>query len=310
MKAADVAARVLALVPWLSERPGASLAEAAEVVGASPDVVRRELEMLCYCGGPGLGGGSMFDIDIVGDRITVHMAPGLQEPLRLSPAEATRLVLSLTAVADVLGDQLPALGSALDKIRATAGLDEALVSASVDADHRLRDLRTAIARGRVVRLAYRGRRDEEARQRTVDPWHLEFTRDGWYLHAHDHDRADHRVFRVDRIQAVEVVQDAPVTTHRPDDLPSPRWEPAEDAVEVRLRLVGTARFIGDQLSLAEDHEADGAREVTFATDSLAWATELIAAGGRDVEVLAPDELAAMVRAHAAEGLAAYQAHAR
>jgi predicted DNA-binding transcriptional regulator YafY len=307
MTAADVAARVLALVPWLSERPGASLAEAAEVVGASPDVVRRELEMLCYCGGPGLGGGSMFDIDIVGDRITVHMAPGLQEPLRLSPADATRLVLSLTAVADVLGDQLPALRSALAKIRATAGLDEAVVSASVDADHRLRDLRTAIAQGRVVRLVYRGRRDDEARRRTLDPWHLEFTQDGWYLHAHDHDREDHRVFRVDRIQAVQVAIDEPVTTRRPDVLPSPRWEPVEDAVEVRLRLEGTARFIGDQVSLSEDHEVAGAREVAFATDSLPWATELIATGGGDVRVLAPDELAAMVRAHARDGLAAYDA---
>lgn len=307
MTAADVAARALALVPWLLERPGASLAEAAQVAGASPDVVRQELEMLCYCGGPGLGGGSMFDIDIVGDRITVRMAPGLQKPLRLSPAEATRLVLSLTAVAAVLGDQLPALRTALGKIRDAAGLDEAVVSATVDADHHLRDLRTAIGEGRVVELDYRGRRDDRAHRRAVDPWHLEFTHDGWYLHAHDHDRRDHRVFRVDRIQRL-AVRDDPVTTPRPDTLPSPRWEPRDDAVEVRLRLVGTARFIGDYVALADDAEVKGAREVRFSTDSLTWATELIAAGGRDAEVLVPPELADMVADHARRGLAAYRQH--
>ncbi|HKJ55637.1 MAG TPA: WYL domain-containing protein [Nitriliruptoraceae bacterium] len=303
MTAVDAARRALALVPWLLERPGATLAEAAEVVGASPDVVRRDLEMLCYCGGPGLGGGSMFDIDIVGDQITVHMAPGLDEPLRLTPAEATRLVLTLAAVVDVMGDQLPALASAVGKIRDAAGLDEAVVAATVDADHRLADLRTAIAEGCVVQLVYRGRRDEEPLPRTIDPWRLEFTPDGWYLHGHDHDRDDHRVFLVDRIHQVSVRSERAATT-APDDLPSPQWVPTGDAVVVRLRLTGGARVLGERVRLLTDQDADGVREVTFETDSLGWATEVIAVAGDGVEIVSPPDLATLVAAHGQRGLAA------
>lgn len=301
MTAVDSARRALALVPWLMERPGATLSEVAEVAGTTPDVVRQDLEMLCYCGGPGLGGGSMFDIDIVGDHVTIHMAPGLEEPLRLSPAEATRLVLTLTAVVDVMGEQLPALATAVGKIRDAAGLDEALVSATMDADGRLASLRTAISDGRTVQLVYRGRHDDLARNRILDPWQLEYTADGWYLHAHDHERDDHRVFLVDRIQQVGV-RSAPVTTQAPASLASPRYVATDDGVEVTLRLSGEARLIADQVDLGTDREVDGCREVTFHTDSLGWATELIASGGASVEVLGPPELATMVREHARQGL--------
>ncbi len=303
MTAVDAARRALALVPWLLERPGATLAEAAEVAGSTPDVVRRDLEMLCYCGGPGLGGGSMFDIDIVGDSITVHMAPGLDEPLRLNAAEATRLVLTLAAVVDVLGDQLPALASAVTKIREAAGLDEGVVAATVDADHRLADLQTAIDDNRTVQLVYRGRHDELARNRTIDPWRLEFTPDGWYLHGHDHDRDAHRVFLVDRIQQVGV-RSARATTTAPDHLSSPQWTPTADAVEVHLRLTGGARVLGDRVVLVADDDADGVRDVRFETDSLGWAAELIAAAGGGVEIVSPPALATLVATHGARGLAA------
>lgn len=245
----------------------------------------------------------MFDIDIVGDRITVHMAPGLDEPLRLSAAEATRLVLTLAAVVDVLGDQLPALSAAVGKIREAAGLDEGMVAATVDADNRLADLQAAIDDGVQVQLVYRGRHDELARNRLIDPWRLEFTADGWYLHGRDHERDDHRVFLVDRIQQVGV-RSARATSTAPPDLPSPQWTPTADAQQVHLRLTGGARVLGDRVALLVDDDDAGVRDVVFETDSLGWASELVAAAGDGVEIVSPPALATLVAVHGERGLAA------
>lgn len=307
MSATESAARILAMVPWLLERPGASLREVADVVGSDPETVRRELDMLCYCGGPGLGGGAMFEVSFHGNRVTLSMAPGLKEPLRLSPAEALRLVMNLSAVERVLGEQLPALGSALDKVRAAAGIDAGAVTSIVDQDGYLATLHEAIVGRRSLTLSYRGRKDDEPVERHLDPWQLELTPEGWYLHAHDLDRDDHRVFRVDRIHDV-VVTDDPVAHDAPAELPAPEWSADDDAVEVELRLSGSARYLGDYVAVDVDEFSDGVRRVVFATDSLPWVAELVAAAGRGAEVVRPDELAATVREAAAAGLAAYGAH--
>lgn len=303
MTARDSAERLLVLVPWLLERPGASLAEAADVVGSSADVVRQELEWLCYCGGPGLGGGTNFEVDFIEDRVTVEMAPGLAEPLAPTPVEAVRLLLALSSIEEVAGDRLPKLRSALAKIRAATGLDEGVVAGTVEGESHLGDLQAAISEGRRLHLDYRGRTDDEVVRRDVDPWHLEYTSDGWYLHAHDHDRDAHRVFRIDRIAEVAATGQS-TSTDAPDELPSPRWAPDGEVFTVSLRLHDGARWLGDQVTATSDSDVDGVRHVTFDTDSMDWCANLAAAGGPDVEVVEPDELRAVLAERARAALAA------
>ena len=112
MSATDDVARMLTLVPWLLERPGASLAETAAAFGVDERTVRRDLlDHLDFCGLPGLGGGDLFTVDLSGDRIVVSMADELQRPVRPTPAEALQLVLglnyqeecSLREIGEVLG---------------------------------------------------------------------------------------------------------------------------------------------------------------------------------------------------------------
>jgi hypothetical protein len=81
---ADVA-RMLALVPWLLERPGASVVETAETFGVDAATIERDLGHLDFCGLPGLGGGDLFDVSLVGDRIVVQLADELRRPVRPTP---------------------------------------------------------------------------------------------------------------------------------------------------------------------------------------------------------------------------------
>lgn len=160
MSAAERVARMLTLVPWLLERPGASLEETAEAFGVDRATVRADLRELDFCGVPGLGGAELFEVALYGDRVILRMADELRRPLRLTAREGLHLVIALGAVADALGDELPALRSALAKVRAALGIPEE-VAAQLDTGRSrwVGAARGAVEHGRRVRLVYRGRRD-------------------------------------------------------------------------------------------------------------------------------------------------------
>ena len=284
---------MLTMVPWFLERPGASVDEAAQAFGVPPRTIRRDLSHLDFCGLPGLGGGALFDVTLEQDRVVVSMADELRRPLRLTPREALRLVLSLQAVDEAFGDELPALRSAIDKVRRAADLPaHAAVAVGEDTPRSwLGTLRDALRRGQQVQLGYQGRADTEPRQRVVDPWQLDVTPDGWYLHGHDHDAADHRVFRLDRVADLEVL-DSPVEHPRPDDpLPEPRFEPGEDALEVVVHLARGARWLADAVHHDAVEERGDVLELRFRTDAPAWVARLLLMGAPDVVVVSPPELA-------------------
>lgn len=298
---------MLTMVPWFLERPGASIAEAAEAFGVPPRTIRRDLSHLDFCGLPGLGGGALFDVTLVQDRVVVSMADELRRPLRLTPREALRLVLTLQAVDEAFGEDLPALRSAIAKVRRAADLPEqaAVAVGEGTASTWLGTLRDALRDGHQVRLVYQGRTDTSPRERVVDPWQLDVTPDGWYLHANDVQVADHRVFRLDRVADLEVLA-SPVQRSRPEGpLPAPRYEPGDDAVEVVVRLRHGARWLAD----AFDHDAvedDGdVLQVRFRTDAPQWVARVLLMGAPDVTVVGPAEVADRLTDEARAALAQY-----
>jgi proteasome accessory factor C len=307
VSAGDDVARMLTIVPWFLERPGASLEEAAEAFGVSPRTIRRDLGHLDFCGLPGLGGGALFDVTLVQDRVVVSMADELRRPLRLTPREALRLVLSLQAVDEAFGDELPALRSAIDKVRRAADLPaHAAVSVGEGTTSGwLGALRRALRDARQVRLSYQGRTDDAPRDRVVDPWQLDVTPDGWYLHGHDVVAGDHRVFRLDRVADLEVLA-TPVTHARPDGpLPEPRFDPGDDALEVVVRLGRGARWLADAVDLDAVEDHGDTLEVRFRTDAPHWVARLLLMGAPDVEVRSPAEVADRLAQEARAALARY-----
>ncbi len=299
--------RMLAMVPWVLQRPGVPLADVAAAFGADVDTVRDELKTLVYCG-PRLEASYEFQVDFgADDTVTITMADELRRPLRLQPDEALRLVLVLTVAQRITQGEVPGLDTALAKVRAAVGVDEHAAVAVVDDAGHLGALRDAISRGRVVELDYLGRKDRRANARRVEPWRVDVTREGQYLQAHDLDRDAPRVFRLDRITDL-VVTDARVTTTAPDDLAIPAWVPDEDAVTAVLELGPGAHFVGDYVQPDVDVVTDGQRRIELRTDALDWLADLVLAGGVAARVVEPPDLADLVARRAADGLAAYDTH--
>lgn len=296
MSAAAAVNRMLTLLPWLLERPGASLAETAEAFGTDVATIRRDLGHLDLCGLPGLGGGDLFEIEIVGERILVRMADELSRPLRPTAREAYRLVLTLDAVAGALGDELPVLRSAVAKVRATLGIPEQ--RADVVDEHDLELLgaaRRAVREARRVELTYQGRGDRSAQLRDVDAWALDVVDGVWYLQGFDHGAGGRRAFRLDRARSL-VVTETGIATPAPADLPPPRYVPGDDDLEVVLDLSSRARWVVDAVDVDEliDHD-DGSARCRLRTDAPEWIARLVLTGAGDIEVVAPDGLRTRVR---------------
>ncbi len=291
MSATEDVARMLTLVPWLLERPGADLREAAEVFGVDTSTIRSDLSHLDFCGLPGLGGGDLFEVDLVGDRIVVRMADELRRPLRPTPREALRLVLTVDAVAEVMGDELPALRSAIEKVREATGV--AATTADVlepVATTWTSMAREAVAAGRRVRLEYQGRSDERPQSRRVDPWALHVREGVFYLQGHDLEADDRRTFRLDRVASLEVL-DEPITHPAPDQLPPPRYAPSEDDLEVELVLAPAARWLLDAVDADEVEEGDeGRARVRLRTDAPRWLCRLVLMAGGEAVVASPEAL--------------------
>lgn len=296
--------RMLTLVPWILERPGSSVQDIAAAFATDEATIRAELEHLDYCGLPGLGGGALFDVTILDDRVSVRMADELRYPMRPSPPEALRLLLIATAVDRVAGAELPALRSAIEKLhRALQVPPGAVTVLDAEPDEVVDALRAAIADRVRVRFDYRGRNDAEVASRTVEPWAVELSEGAWYLHGLDTAIGAARVFRLDRASGLVITSEA-AAAEVPAELESPVYVPAEGDLEVELLLSSSAAWLLDAVRADEVEQLDDDRSrVRLRTGSAEWFTRLILMTGGGAEVVQPAALRERVRSRAQEALA-------
>src|SRR4029079_13126008 len=100
--AKDQVGRLLRLVPHLPGREQSSLDEAARVIGVPPEQLEQDLRVLFLCGLPGGYPDDLIDVDLdalEGEGvIRVSNADYLARPLRLTPTEASAIIVALRAL--------------------------------------------------------------------------------------------------------------------------------------------------------------------------------------------------------------------
>lgn len=180
--------------------------------------------------------------------------------LRLEPAERRALQVALAAVRFAGDSGGLAAGdgvwseSALWKVGADPddAVDEAapIPAASLQVVAGLAPLHAAVSAGATVRFEYRDR------QRTLDPWGL-LAREGfWYVVGYDHDAAEQRTYRVDRIDG-GVEAGSAATHRRPDDFDVRQAFPADPkrmggGTATALVAIDAARAAGAVRELGDD----------------------------------------------------------
>jgi predicted DNA-binding transcriptional regulator YafY len=242
--------------------------------------------------------------------------------MQTSSEELAALFLARNAVeairgsrlAEVLGTTFAKLTAGmLGKVRLTwSELDEAISRKGVRQDPRqvrlFGDLAKAVLDQHEISFTYHkpGGRKPEARR--VQPLHLGEVEGGWYLIAHDLDRAALRNFALPRMSALKVSArrfDRPpgfVASHHLRDSFGV-WHVADDPTRhtVRIELKGYAAQLAQERRWHPTQETTalnpgGSRvEIRFEVGRLEEVLRWVLSFGRHAKVLAPPELAAMVR---------------
>jgi len=258
-------------VPFLHRRDGIRLDDAAQALGVPPAQVLADLKVLLMCGLPGGYPDDLIDVDLDalenedGDGvIRVTNADYLSRPLRLTPTEASALIVALRALRagadhttrEVVDRTIGKLEAAADQGTAlpveVAGVEPVgpspLVRAAVE---------DASTRGRQLRITYYVPARDEESDRIVDPRGLVTNRNVAYLDAWCHTAAAPRLFRLDRIHATEVLESAVQTAaEEPRDLSAGLFQAAEDARTVTLRLASQARWVPEYYPVEAIRELD------------------------------------------------------
>lgn len=300
--------RLLTVLELLQAHGSMRRADLAARLEVSERSVRRYITMLQELG-----------IPVVGERGRYggyRLRPGFKlPPLMFTEDEALALVLGLLAARRLgLTVTAPAIEGALAKVdrvlpvalherlaavRETLALDLPTaqtppMSGAVIA------LSTAARQGRWVRFRYQSRNREET-ERVVAPYGVVFHAGIWYTAGHCARRAGLRVFRIDRIRAVEPCDEAATFT-RPDGFDSldfvlrslavtPRTYPV--VVTLATTLEEARPRVPASLAALEE-TADGVTLRGY-TDSPDWFARLLVGLGCDFVVQQPPELRVAVR---------------
>ncbi|OKJ96940.1 MULTISPECIES: WYL domain-containing protein [unclassified Streptomyces] len=310
--AIDQTRRMLSLVTYLRERPGAHVGDVARAFGITEDELISDLDVLPMCG-TSFRGGDLLDIDTDGEQIWWHNPDDVAEPLRLAADEATALLVAARAVAT-----LPGLreGDREALLRATAKL-EAAAGEAAGASSRLSvtfeseggvfaEVDRAISERRRLWLRYYSPARDELTEREVDPIRL-FAVGHTYMEAWCRLSEARRTFRLDRVAEIRLL-DEPSAPPEIElrDLSEGLVQPSADDPEVVVDVGPGGRWVAEYYPHDSAEELpDGGLRITLRTPDPASLRRLALRLGREGRIVSPPELAASARQAACEALAAY-----
>ncbi|MGH3509077.1 MAG: helix-turn-helix transcriptional regulator [Nocardioidaceae bacterium] len=318
--ARDQVARLLALVPYIQAREQVSVQQAALDFDVQPEQILKDLNVLWFCGLPGLGMGDLIEVDmeaLEGDGvIRVSNADYLRRPLRLDSSEASALIVALRALRDTGDDAVrPIMDRTLAKLEAAAG-DGAALAALVDVRLPPREAETARLRtmlaeavdsGRQVRIDYYTPTRDTFTTRVVDPIRVVTAEGHSYLDAWCHRVEDQRLFRVDRVSRAEVL-DSPVEAHdvTPRDLSEGLFQGSAVDRTATLLLEPDARWVAEYYPVESTEEVPGGSlRVRLPVADPAWLVRLMLRLGAAARIEEPADLADDVRRAARAALSLY-----
>ena len=295
--ASDRLKRLLSVLPWVAAQQGPTVEEVCDRFALSTEDLLSDVALVSMVGIPPYSPGDLFDIVVEGGRVWVHLQPSFDRALRLTPEEALGLVAAGASLLAVPGaDPEGPLARGIAKVAATLGVntddtidvDLGYASASV-----LAALQDASATRHRIRIEYYAHGRDERTTREIDPYRVYADHGQWYVVGFDHLRDEERLFRVDRVLAVDALDDA---FDPPDEVRSlGLFEARADDPRVVLELAPEAGWVVEVYPIEHvDAVGDGRLRATLAISARPWLERLLLRLGpraRVVEVTGDQELA-------------------
>jgi proteasome accessory factor C len=307
--------RLLALVPYVVSRNVVGMAETAAAFGITERELVDDLNLLwCvelrspdpYC---------PIDLSYEGGEIAVSEAEAIDRPLRLGVDEACALLIALRMLAELPSVGVgSALSRTIAKLEAAAGhaadpsAQVAVQVEDVTAQAAAAQVADALSRNRRLHLVYYVPGRDEATERDVDPMRLLVVEGRSYLEGWCRRAEDVRLFRLDRILAIEVLDVAKAVPDSAEqvDVDGPLFRPSPQDLRVVFELGPAGRWVAEYYPCEERSELpDGWVRIELRTPDTQLVRRLALRLGEDGRLVSPPELAEQVIADATAALAAY-----
>ena len=301
---------MLAIVPWVAAQPdGAAIDDICRRFDLSADQLRSCLDAVFMVGVHPYTPDALVDVFVDRERVRIRLPDFFTRPLRLTPEQAFALLAAGRSLQSVPGaDESGPLARGLAKLADTFG---GATTSVVDVDlgaapgESLALLQRAAADGRRVQIDYYSYGRDAHGERLVDPWRVQAEKGRWYLEAYCHTSDAVRVFRVDRIRSVQLLEQ---TFPRPDGAtPLEVFRPQPSDPRVVLDLAPAAAWVVGQYPVeSTETRPDGRLRVSLAISARPWLERLLLRLGPDATVVeAAPELASVRPDAAARVLARY-----
>ncbi len=290
LTAAERLERLLSIVPWVVERDGPTIEEISARFDYPADKLLADLNDVVFMVGlyP-FTPDQLVEVEVTDDRVWIRYAEYFERPLRLTPTQGLALVAAGSSLLAVPGAEADGpLARGLAKLAASLGVDRsdaveiALGPAAATAVEQLRE---AVRSHRQVEIDYYAFGRDEQTTRRVDPYRVFSDNGQWYVAGFCHLAGGERLFRIDRISELALLDD---TFEPPTEPPAAavfRPDPADP--RVRLRLAPDARWVIEHYPCEEVVDLDDGRvEVTLAVSARPWLERLLLRLGPQAELLA------------------------
>ena len=291
LSVAERMARLLGVVPWVVEQDGAHLDDIAARFDYPREQLLEDLEQrLFFVGVHPFTPDTLIEVRIIDGIVDIQYADWFSQPMRLAPDEATRLLAAGRSVLDMMKasgrgpsddeDEAAPLVRALAKLRLSLGSEGADSADYIEVclghapSHTLHGLRRAISGRRQIEIEYYSQGRDAMTSRVVDPARL-FSHDGaWYLSGWCHRASAERIFRVDRIRTLTVL-DSDTEVDLPAG-PSPTLSIGSVDRTVTVRLAPEAAWAADYYPVQDRTEHPGGTvDAVFAVASESWLARLL-----------------------------------
>lgn len=283
--------RLVSIVPWIAANDGPSIDEVCQRFDVSRENLLADLDVVFMVGLHPYTPDELVDLVIDDERVWITYAPFFERPLRLTPEQALSLVTTSRSLLAVPGAERDGpLARGLDKVAGVLGVDpEAAMEVDLGpaAEDTLEQLTGAANGHRVVEIDYYAYGRDERATRTIEP-HRVYTHEGnWYVAAHCRVADGDRIFRIDRIHAATILDEAfePPGGNQVLDV----FEPAPDDPRVTLDVDRSARWVVEQYPVESVEELAGGRlRITLVVTATAWLERLLLRLGADAAVVDGD----------------------
>lgn len=296
--------RLLALVPWLSSRPGVTFSETAQHFGISIEQLTLDLYQLVVCGLPGYGPDQLVDIDFYDlEHIWVTDPQTLTTPLRLTSEELTALSIALRLLAQIPGveykDELVSLTAKLDNAASghmTVKFAD-LVQIEAQVDQVVNEVvERGLGEGLMIKFEYHSDADSIT-HRLVSPLRVFGIDDHVYLEAYCEHAEAIRIFRLDRMREPAVTTEPARLIEVPPA--APNLEAVSNAPTAEILLSEKTSWVAEETWVTTDPMDPLRIFVPYLSED--WLVRWVLSLGGGIRLISPPHLAAIIRETASAG---------